>query len=220
MRIIKAILLTLIISLSATKVLSQDTFYGEVGVTGGCGFVLGDENRMLFNYVQPLGGAFLKYKFNGHYELRAQLDGGLLGIHNRDNANLTSPYVGLQVLGEFNFFNYGVKKWEAYRTWATPTIFVGLGVMYFNETHFAATFPFGVGAKFKLSNRINIGAYWMMAKVFSDNLDYTNNPLGLNKGFWTNRDWYSTLQMYLSVNFYKRCAPCRDGVIRDKPRRR
>lgn len=194
----------------------QDVFYGEVGLTGGGGFVLGDVNGMLFNHMQPLGGVFLKYKFNGHYELRLQVDGGILGVGNVNNTFCTTPYVGAQFLGEFNFFNYGVKQWEAFRTWVTPTIIAGLGVMAFDDGvswRFTPTLPLGVGVKFKLSNRVNVGAYWMVTKTFSDAVDHTDNPIGLNKGLWNNRDWYSTAQIYLSINFYKICAPCRNGVI-------
>lgn len=212
MTLIKRICLIITVGILAHNVSAQDTFYGEVGLTGGGGFTLGDVNATLFKHIQPLGGAFLKYKFNGYYELRLQIDGGKLGVGFVDDRFRTSTYVGAQVLGEFNFFNYGAKRWEAYRSWVTPTLVAGVGIMFFND-RVTASVPVGLGVKFKLSNRVNIGAYWTVAKVFSDALDYVDNPIGLNKGFWNNRDWYSTVQIYLSVNFYKICAPCRNGVI-------
>ena len=99
----KVFLLFVILCVTANSVKAQDTFYGEFGLTGGCGFVLGDTNDFLFRYTQPLGGLYAKYKFNGRWEGRLQLDGGLLGY----DKGLNSGYVGLQALGEFNFFNYG-----------------------------------------------------------------------------------------------------------------
>lgn len=198
---------------AAAKPKSQDVFFCEVGLTGGCGFVLGDQNNILFNWVEPLGGGFLKYKFNGHYELRLQADGGFLGIKREENVSIRTNYVGLQVLGEFNFFNYGVKSWEAYRTWVTPSIMVGVGMIVYDKK-ITASLPMGIGAKFKLSNRVNMGLYWTLAKVFSDKLDYVDDPIGLNRGFWNNRDWYSTAQIYISFNFAKICAPCHDGVVK------
>lgn len=210
MKIIRGFLLLIFTCLLGGNLKAQDIFYGEVGATAGCGFVLGDNNGVLFRQVQPLGGVFLKYKFNGRYEVRLQIDGGTLGITKIDGKNLNTDYFGAQALCEFNFFNYGVKRWEPYRTWASPAIMAGLGVICFRG-HVAPTLPMGIGAKFKLSNRVNIGAFWIVSKVFSDELDYVNDPAGLNGAFWNNRDWYSTAQIYLSINFYKLCVPCRNG---------
>lgn len=215
---LKRRVLFVMIWLLAYNVCAQDVFYGEVGVTAGAGFVLGDVNNMLFNHMQPVGGLMLKYKFNGHYELRGQIEGGVLGVGYVDEKFRSLPYGALQVLGEFNFFNYGAKRWEAYRSWVTPAIVTGLGMMVCNG-HVTPLLPMGIGVKFKLSNRVNMGAYWMVTKTFSDAIDYVDNPIGLNQGVWNNRDWYSTAQIYLSINFYKICAPCRNGVVVKKKHR-
>ena len=201
------LIVTICVTIYSAK--SQDTFYGEVGLTGGGGFVLGDTNDFLFKYTQPVGGAYLKYKINGRWETRLQLDGGLLGYSEGQKTS----YVGLQALGEFNFFNYGVKRWEANYSWFTPSLVAGLGLFSYSlndEPKFTATIPLGIGFKFKLSNRINLGAYWMVSKVISDKVDNAANPNG-EYGKWNNQDWYSTAQIALSVNFYKICAPCRSG---------
>ena len=95
----------------------------------------------------------------------------------------------------------------------------GLGVIAFDfvgKPKFTATIPLGLGVKFKLGNRVNLGSYWMVSKVFSDKLDNTPNPNGEYGKFWNNQDWYSTVQVYLSVSFYKICAPCRNGVKKKK----
>lgn len=188
-----------------------DVYLCEFGLTGGCGFVLGDVNGTLFNYVQPVGGAYFRYKFNGHWEIRVQGEGGFLGVQDVQEDSRRNLFGGAQVLGEFNFFNYGVQKWAEYRTWVTPSLTLGLGFIGFNGG-FAATVPMGIGMKFKLSDRVNMGAYWMVTKALTDKLDYVDDPLGLNRGFWNNRDWYSTAQIYISINFLKFCAPCRNGV--------
>jgi hypothetical protein len=208
MKLRRIFLLIVTICVTVYSAKSQDTFYGEVGVTGGGGFVLGDTNDFLFKYTQPVGGAYLKYKINGRWETRLQLDGGLLGYSEGQK----TPYIGLQALGEFNFFNYGVKRWEAHYSWFTPSLVAGLGLFSClnDEPKFTATIPLGLGVKFKLSNRINLGAYWMVSKVISDKVDNKPNPNG-EYGRWNNQDWYSTAQIALSVNFYKICAPCRSG---------
>ena len=208
MKLRRIFLLIVTICVTVYSAKSQDTFYGEVGVTGGGGFVLGDTNDFLFKYTQPVGGAYLKYKINGRWETRLQLDGGLLGYSEGQK----TPYIGIQALGEFNFFNYGVKRWEAHYSWFTPSLVAGLGLFSClnDEPKFTATIPLGLGVKFKLSNRINLGAYWMVSKVISDKVDNKPNPNG-EYGRWNNQDWYSTAQIALSVNFYKICAPCRSG---------
>lgn len=201
-----------IICLLPGRARAQETYFCEFGLTGGCGFVMGDVNRMLFSTVQPMGGAFLKYKFNGHWEIRLQGEGGLLGVQRTGDKQFRRQIFGAgQLLGEFNFFNFGVKRWAEYRTWATPTLVAGVGFIGF-KGGFTATIPVGIGVKLKLGDRINMGAYWMVSKTFTDKLDYVDNPIGLNKNILNNHDWYSTAQIYISVNFWKICAPCRDGV--------
>ncbi len=211
----KVFLLLVILCITANSVKSQDTFYGEFALTGGCGFVLGDTNDFLFKYSQPLAGAYLKYKFNGRWEARLQIDGGFLGY----DEELSMSYTGLQALGEFNFFNYGVKKWEADYSWFSPCLLAGLGAVVYDfgdNTKFGLTLPIGVGLKFKLASRVNVGMYWTVAKVFSDKMDNMPNPNGSYGKFWNNQDWYSTAQIYLSFNFYKICAPCRNGIKKKK----
>lgn len=205
------IAILLMLGLAAGTLRAQETYFCEFGLTGGCGFVLGDANATLFRSVKPEGGAFLKYKFNGHWEIRLQAEGGLLGIKPGREPECRNWFAGAQLLGEFNFFNFGVKRWAEYRTWATPTIAAGVGFVGF-DGGFTATIPFGIGVKLKFSDRINMGAYWMMNKTFSDRIDYVDDPIGLNGTPFNNRDWYSTAYIYISVNFWKICAPCRDGV--------
>ena len=213
----KIFLLLLMFCITANNVNAQDTFYGEIGLTGGGGFVLGDTNGFLFRYSQPVGGLYAKYKINGRWETRLQLDGGFLGYDKMHK----SAYTGLQALGEFNFFNYGVKKWEAGYSWFSPCLVAGVGFVVFDivgKPIFAMTLPMGVGMKFRLSNIVNVGFYWTVAKAFSDKMDNTSNPNGEYGKFWNNQDWYSTAQVFLSFNFYKICAPCRNGVGKHKRR--
>jgi hypothetical protein len=217
MELRKVFLLFVTICFSVNMARAQDTFYGEVGLTGGCGFVLGDTNDFLFKYTQPVGGAYLKYKFDGRWEARLQVDGGLLGYASGQSMS----YAGLQALGEFNFFNFGVKKWEAHYSWVSPCLVAGLGAVVYDfggKPKLTATIPLGLGVKFKLGNRTNLGMYWMVMRAFSDKMDNMPNPNGEYGKFWNNQDWYSTAQVFLSFNFYKICAPCRNGVGKHRKR--
>ena len=208
--------LSLLMCLLAGSVWAKEknnVYFCEFGLSGGGGFVLGDVNGMLFKRMEPVGGAFVKYKFNGHWEIKLTGEGGVLGVGDLGNleGRESMMFGGGNVVGEFNFFNYGVQRWKEYRTWVTPALLLGLGFVVFNGTA-AVTMPMGIGVKFKLSDRVNMGLYWMCSKTFTDKLDYVDDPIGLNAGFWNNRDWYSTVQMYISINFLQVCAPCRNGV--------
>lgn len=109
------------------------------------------------------------------------------------NLNFQSSIVELSLLGEFHTFDLNVKKWS-------PYVFGGIAVYHFNPytkdtahnkvylrplstegqglqgygkryslTQFAL--PFGAGLKFKLSDRIFLGAEIGLRKLFTDYLD-------------------------------------------------
>ena len=212
----KIVLLIVTICFIANNAKAQDVYYAEIGIIGGGGFTLGDTNNFLFKYMQPTGCLYAKYKINGRIETKLQLEGGLLGY----NKNQKTSYATLQALGEFNFLDYGAKKWDAYYSWFTPSLIAGLGAIVFDfqdNPKMTLTVPLGIGFKFKLSERVNVGTYWMVNKVLSDKLDKSTNPNGEYGKFWNNQDWYSTAQIFLSFNFYKTCAPCRNSA---KPKKR
>ena len=70
--------------------------------------------------------------------------------------------------------------------------------------------PLGVGVKFKVNKRLNLGLEFLMKKVFSDKLDGDNlsDPYQIKSSFAKNTDWYSTLTFTISYEFSKRCAVC------------
>ncbi len=204
-------LLLIICGLTPSKVCAQDTFFAEMGVGGGGAFSLGDINGILFKNLKPYGSVFFKYKFNGYLELRTQIEGGLVGVSDLEGYKKHSTTLSAQVLAEYNFFNFGSKTYNEYYSWAAPYIFAGLGVVFFEE-HAAMAVPMGIGGKFRLSSRVNVGLCWTASKVLHDDFDGVDDPIGLNKNFWNNRDWYSSAQVWISFNFLKICAPCRNGV--------
>jgi hypothetical protein len=183
----------------------------EFGVLGGGSYYLGDINDQLFKNVLPSGGVFLKYKFNGHWETKIQTTIGQAGIGYLDNRWQQTAFFDLSAIAEFNFFNYGVMLLEPSASPISPYIFAGLGMSIFNEG-IAPVVPFGLGVKYHFAKRFNIGVYFSMQKtLWNDNFDHVNNPLGLNAGIWNNNDWYSTVALYFSIDFWEICPSCRDG---------
>lgn len=193
------------------KTYSQDTYYCELGIQGGAGNVLGDVNTKVWNNLQPVVGGFFKYLPNGHWAVKAQFDLGTLGIDSKLDPSSVN-FSAITTTCEFNFFNYGAKSYEEYHSRVSPYVYAGTGVALYNS-QVALTLPFGLGCKFKLNDRINLGVNWTMNKVLNDNLDGVDDPIGLNGGVLNNRDWYSNFGVYLSFNFLKICTPCRNGVL-------
>ena len=77
--------------------------------------------------------------------------------------------------------------------------------------------PFGMGFKYKLKNRVNIGIEFSFRKLFADDFDVVNNESGFNlnepydikSSKLKNQDWYSLTLLFLTWEFSSREDPCR-----------
>ena len=200
-------------ALTATAQRNPDLvkYYLEFGLNGGSAFYLGDLNTKPFANLGASFGAFGKYKFTGHHELGMEVRGGWAGIEKVDGQQRNTDFVDVSVLYTFNFWNYGARRYEENASIVTPYVFLGIGATIYDleHTRVCPAFPFGLGVKVKLGRRWNIGAAWTMHKLFTDNFDGVDDPYGLNKGIFSNRDWLSTFGLYLSCDFLQICAPCR-----------
>lgn len=77
------------------------------------------------------------------------------------------------------------------------------------KSAFSAGVPIGIGVKYKLSTRMNLGVEWAMHFTLSDELDGQKDPYGIqSSGAFKNTDCYSTLQVTLSYSFWERCRTC------------
>lgn len=189
---------------------AEDTYKLDVGIFGGGSFYLGDANSTLFKGTQPCFGAFGKYIINGRWEVALQGYGGVVNIPEWNNIPASRTTFGdISVTGEFNFFNYGKKKYDKTYSIITPYIFAGLGLTI-HTYGIAPNIPFGLGIKVKATPRLNFGLAWRMHKLMTDNFDNIHDPYGLNgKGLFNNKDWFSSASLSISYNFWKDCAPCR-----------
>ena len=69
--------------------------------------------------------------------------------------------------------------------------------------------PIGVGVKYKLGDRLNLTAEWMMHFSGSDKLDGMKDPYGIkSSGPFKNTDCYSTLQLSLTYDLWTKCKTC------------
>ena len=132
---------------------------------------------------------------------------------NGQTYKFSTTFYEIGEMAEFNFFSYGIG--ESYRKLKriTPYITAGLSMTMWStegKTGAAFTIPMGVGLKYKLSKRWNLGFEFLMKKVFTDRLDgkQLSDPYGIKSSFMKNTDWYSTMSVTISYEFSKRCAVC------------
>lgn len=222
----KAVILAIGIVLAligAGRACAQEDYRFDMGAGLGMTGYLGDANTSNL-YQNPSWNAelFLRYLFNPRLALKTNFYvGGLRGNSEQmtnvfpsgENYKFTTTFYELGEMFEFNFFEFGIG--ETYRKLKrlTPYITAGLSATMWSveKKIFAGfTIPLGVGAKFKVNERMNLGLEFLMKKVFSDRLDGPQlaDPLGIKSSFAKNTDWYSTITVTISYEFSKRCAVC------------
>ena len=77
------------------------------------------------------------------------------------------------------------------------------------EAAVAFQMPIGLGVKYKLRDRLNLTAEWMMHFTGSDKLDGAKDPYGIKSdGLFKNTDCYSTLQLSLTYDIWAKCKTC------------
>lgn len=219
-----ALILTLV--LSATVALSataQEDYRFDAG--GGIGMTgyLGDANTSnLWSHPGFDGMLLFRYIRSPRIAFKTGLYAGSLSGNTADMTDVlpdaaqfkfSTTFFELSEMFEFNFFNYGIgESYRKLKRWS-PYITAGLGATMWTTdgyTGFAFTIPFGIGAKYKINERLNLGLEFLMKKTFNDKLDgpSLSDPHAIKSGFAKNTDWYSTLSVTLSYEFSKRCATC------------
>ena len=114
---------------------------------------------------------------------------------------------------EFNFFGYGIgETYKRLKRWS-PYLSIGAGVTMSSSdgnSSFAMNLPMGLGIKYKLRQRLNLGMEFTMTKVFGDKVDGENiNDLyQIKSSMIKNTDWYSTLTFSITYEFGERCETC------------
>lgn len=194
-------------------------FGGGLGLSG----YLGDVNTSnLYRRPGVTANASFRYLMDSRWAFRGLLTASQLSGDSRDFDEVFPGGVDYKFkswvfdLGgrvEFNFFNYGIgETYKRLRRW-TPYLSLGLGVAMSScegSTFVAATLPMGVGVKYKINRRLNLGAEFTMTKAFGDHLDgkELDDLYQIKSSFLKNTDWYSTLTVSISYEFGPRCVVC------------
>jgi hypothetical protein len=112
---------------------------------------------------------------------------------------------------EFNFLPYSDKFAYLYTSRIAPYLLTGLGVIVApgkNRTFAGLYFPLGLGVKYKIRNRINLGVEYTVNKMFRDSFDAPDkegfnldNPYRIKSGLFKNKDWCNTLMFSVTWDF-------------------
>ena len=121
--------------------------------------------------------------------------------------------VDVSAVYEYNFWPYGTGRDYRGAKRLTPFVFVGVGATFASggdaDNCFTANMPIGVGVKYKIGPRLNLGVEWAEHFSLSDNLDGKKDPYGIEStGLFKNTDCYSTLQITLTYSFSAKCRTC------------
>jgi len=198
----------------------------EIGAGAGFMGYLGDFNGNLTKDLQPMGTVLARYIFNPYMGLKMNVSYGKMKGNSADVETYypdfaSEPYrfsnslMDIGLTYEYNFFPYGTGRDYRGAVRLTPFIFGGIGTTYVKTDNgaeksvFSANVPIGIGLKYKIGERVNLGLEWAMHFSLSDELDGVADPYGITStGMFKNTDCYSTLQLTLTYSFSSKCRTC------------
>lgn len=221
-------LLSLALPLVAMTSMAQtdDEYLMEIG--GGVGLVAyeGDFNGNIMHDMQPMASMVLRRTFNPYMGLKLNVSYGKLKGSSKDVATYYPDYAGktyefsrslIDVCAtyEYNFWPYGTGHDYRGAKRLTPFLFGGVGATCASgggSTAFTANLPIGVGVKYKIGPRLNLGVEWAAHFSLSDNLDGVADPYGIpSSGIFKNTDCYTALQLTLTYSFMAKCRTCHNA---------
>ena len=222
----KQISIIILLSLSTFMTGAQEYLY-EVGGELGGSFYMGDANKnAVFRNMNPAAGVLFRYNANFRLAFKANLSwarvsGSTEGIENvfpnNAQASFERNIIDLGGQAEFNFFPYSDMYKYLLTKRISPYIAGGLGFSAApggGDMFFSPHISIGTGVKYKLKNRINIGAELTVRKLFGDGLDVSagnnllDNPYNMESGWFKNKDWYSMFTINVTYDFGLRNCNC------------
>ena len=204
---------------------AQSDYEYRMEIGAGIGLVAyeGDFNGSITHGMQPMASVVVRRTFNPYMALRfaaayGKLKGSSKNVKTYMPEYVDTPYefanslVDVSATYEYNFWPYGTGHDYRGAQRLTPFIFAGLGATYTSGSGnnvFTANVPLGVGVKYKVATRLNLGIEWAMHFSMNDNLDGVKDPYGIQStGMFKNTDCYSMLQLTLTYSLMPKCRTC------------
>lgn len=222
MKAVIAFITAILVTASFNTAVSQESKYRfDIGAGIGMSGYLGDTNNSNpFKHPGIAAGASFRYIIDARWAIATRLNAVSLS-GNSSGFDIVYPegqtyqfkswVYDLGVRGEFNFFSYGMgQTYKKMRRWS-PFLSLGIGACMSTtdgKNAFAFDIPMGLGIKYKLAERLNLGLEFSMHKVFSDKIDNITDPYKINSSFGKNTDWFSTIMLSISYEFGERCETC------------
>lgn len=200
----------------------------ELGGMLGGSFYMGDINKSIpYKDLHFAGGLIARYVYNPHLAVKAGLLFGKISGDSKDfnnvypnkedirfNRNLLD--LGAQV--EYNFWGYGTGEGYLGNKRITPYLLGGFGFTFAPapaKDLFTVNLPLGVGIKYKIANRLNLGCEFTMRFSLSDQLDVTNkegiqlnDPYGIKGNGLKNKDSYSFTTIFITYDIFPKYRKC------------
>ena len=201
----------------------DDTFYRlEIGGGVGLANTFTDvKGKMGFG-----AAAIARFPFNPRMAVKAQftyatMKGETNGVKNFYPANpeqmgtemlnysVSNGIYDLSAIYELHFLPYGyVRDYKGYSR-IVPYLQAGFGLTYGPAGKgFSPNIPLGLGLKYKVSPRLNLGMDWLVHFTLNDKLDGLQDPLGIESKGFRNKDHYSALTFTLTYDLNPRCPTC------------
>lgn len=222
----RKLLLMLMVLLPAARMSAQDDPQYRMEIGAGVGMVSyeGDFNGNVLKNMQPMFSALWRYNFDPYKDLRLSATYGKLKGSSKDVDTYYPDYateeysfnrnlLDVSLVFEYNFWPYGTGRDYRGAKRLTPYIYGGIGATSASggesKSGFTANVPIGLGVKYKLNERMNLGLDWGIHFSLSDELDGVKDPYQVkSSGMFKNTDCYSMLQLTLTYSFKAKCRTC------------
>lgn len=212
-----------------TAAVAQDdvTYRMEVGGGLGVGSLLCDVNHKVTSGLGVAGSGFVRFIINPYMAVKTSLGytkvkGNTNGEVNfypstategvtadRLNYNFSGGVTDLTAVYEFHFLPYGYTGGYRGLKRLTPYFALGFGLTYGDvDKAVTVNLPIGIGVKWKMAERLNLGLEWTMHLTPSDRLDGLETPRGIKTAGFRNKDHFATTLVTLSYDISPKCPNC------------
>ena len=219
------VLTALLLSIASVPANAQTDYEYRMEIGGGVGLMAyeGDFNGSILHNMQPSASLMLRRVINPYMDLRLAASYGKLKGSSKDvktslpqyqdtQYDFSTTLVDLSATYEYNFWPYGTGNDYRGAQRLTPFIFAGIGTTYASTPTgniFTANLPLGLGVKYKVAPRLNLGIEWAIHFSLNDKLDGIADPYGIQStGMFKNTDCFSALQLTLTYSFMPKCRTC------------
>lgn len=236
---LQQVVVLLLLCLATGAMRAQDDvleYKMDFGVGLGPCFYLGDANSVPFAHSSIMGALTARRILNPRMAVKAnlavgQVKGNSSGYFIPVDAGSHTPEGGLPTqvsfsrtvvdLGaqfELNFWGFGMGKSYKEDKRITPYILAGVGftLVAGGDTHAnaALNLPVGLGVKYKVKPRLNVGAEWTFRFTTTDRLDVAKGmeqldaPFNISGSGLKGKDTYSFLMFFVTYDFWPKYRKC------------